>query len=207
MRKLVPLLALALLSTPLAAQESERPEGWKVRFDRASANPDNHKFVTMEPGWHVTTGPAGIMWNADRMARGQFRIESETHLFPTNGRNREGFGVLFGGQNLPDDSQSYTYFLIRNDGSFLVKRRIGTRTPTVVGWTQHSAIVRNTGEGTAKNILAVEAGTDEVAFYINGEKVTSVPRGDVQLDGVVGLRVNHGIDLHVSSLSVTHKTG
>ncbi len=206
MRNLVVPLALTLFASPVVAQESERPDGWMVRFDRANANAADHKFVTMEPGWHITTGPAGIMYNPDKTARGEYRIESEIFLFPTGGRNREAFGVLFGGQNLPDDSQSYTYFLIRNDGRFLVKRRNGTRTSDVVSWTEHAAIKQNMSDTeTAKNVLAVEVGAADVRFYVNGEQVTSVPRADIQVDGVVGMRVNHGLNLHVSSLSVMKK--
>ena len=37
---------------------------------------------------------------------------------------------------------------------------------------------------------------------MNGAVVTSLPRADLSLDGVVGLRVNHGLNLHVTNLKV-----
>ncbi len=40
---------------------------------------------------------------------------------------------------------------------------------------------------------------------MNGEKVASLPRGQLNVDGIVGLRVNHGLDVHVSELSVERK--
>ncbi len=206
MRKLVLSLVFTLLSVPLLAQEQQRPKDWKVRFDRANAQAADHKFVTMTPGWHVTTGPAGIMYNPSSTAKGDFRLESEIFTFPTGGRDREAFGILFGGKDLAGENQSYTYFLIRNDGRFLVKRRDGSATANVVSWTPHDAIVKNMSETeNAKNVLAVEAGATNVDFYINGAKVTSVPRADIQVDGIVGLRVNHGLNLHISSLKVMPK--
>jgi hypothetical protein len=42
-----------------------------------------------------------------------------------------------------------------------------------------------------------------VDFMINGTKVASRPRADLAVDGVVGLRVNHNLNLHVSKLEVT----
>jgi hypothetical protein len=203
MRTALLLVGLVLVAPSLAAQDTKRPDGWKVRFDRANADAASHKFWEMSPGWHITTGPAGIMYNPSHAAKGKFRVESAISLFPTNGRDREAFGILFGGQDLDGDGQSYTYFLIRNDGSYLVKQRKGRATTTVIDWTSHAAIVKNASDDeTAKNVLAVEAGAEQVDFYINGTKVTSVPRVGVQCDGIVGIRVNHGLNLHVTSLDV-----
>jgi hypothetical protein len=37
----------------------------------------------------------------------------------------EGYGLFFGGKSLEGKDQQYTYFLIRQDGSYLIKRRGG----------------------------------------------------------------------------------
>jgi hypothetical protein len=201
MRLLFSLTALLLLAPAATAQELERPGEWKVRFDRSGASESDLYFVTMPPGWHVTTGPAGILYDPSRTAEGEFRLSSEIFLFP--GERREGFGVFFGGQDLSGADQVYTYFLIRKDGRFLVKTRSGAETAVVVPWTEHAAILPHDGsEEPVKNVLAVEAGAEEVHFYVNGEMVTSVPRSDLVCDGVVGLRVNHSLNVHVSSLTV-----
>jgi hypothetical protein len=201
MRLLLPLTALALLAPAAAAQDLERPNDWKVRFDRSGATESDLYFVAMPPGWHVTTGPAGILYNPSQMAEGEYRLSAEIFLFP--GERREGFGVFFGGRDLSGPDQAYTYFLLRKDGRFLVKTRSGAETAVVVPWTEHAAIVPHEGgEESVKNVLAVEAGTEEVHFYVNGEMVTSVPRSELVCDGVVGLRVNHSLNVHVSSLTV-----
>lgn len=204
MRTAVLAVALCIIAPALAAQELERPKEWKVRFDRPNANPSGLYFVNMPPGWHITTGPAGILYDPGRRAAGEYRVQSKIHLFP--GDRREGFGVFIGGRDLTEDSQSYTYFLIRKDGRFLIKRRSGTGTQTVTPWTDHPAIVKHLGgEDPVENVLAVEVGTNVVEFYVNGEKVTSLPRSNLDVEGIVGLRINHRLNLHVTELTVEPK--
>jgi hypothetical protein len=205
MRPFAALAFAALLATPSAAQDLERPEGWKVRFDRpGSTEADLEMFVAMPPGWHITTGPAAIFWDPSVSASGDFRLEMEVFLFDPDGR-REAFGVFFGGRELETGAQRYTYFLIRDGGEFLVKRRDGDQTPTVREWTAHGAIRSYADRGddaSVKNVLAVEAGAETVRFFVNGEGVASVPRSEVDTDGSVGIRVNHALNVHVSRLEV-----
>lgn len=95
-------LAGGALMVPLfvAAQDGAAPPGWQVRLDRTEqAAPDEVSFVEMAPGWHVTTGPAAILYDGGTRAAGDYRIESEIFLFDPGERN-EGFGVFFGGTDL-----------------------------------------------------------------------------------------------------------
>lgn len=190
----------------LAAQEAafERPEDWMLRFDRPGVADSAVYFVTMEPGWHVTTGPACILYKPDQTASGEYRVESEIFQFDPEGRRREAYGVFIGGGDLQGADQRYVYFLIRDEGSFLVKRRTGNDTEVLVPWTSHRAVHPHPGgEGTAKNVLALEVDEQGVTFFINGEQATRLPRGELDLDGIVGLRVNHALNLHVTRLDVT----
>lgn len=201
MRALVRYVWPALFAVPLWGQENDRPEGWMARFDHAGTPDSALFFVSMEPGWHVTTGPRVILYNPSMTAAGEYRLTSEILVFPDPGR--EAFGIFFGGENLERDNQSYLYFLIRNTGSYLVKHRAGNETHTILPWTEHSAIATlEGGEDPVKNVLVIDAGADEVGFYVNGEMVNSLPRSDLRVDGVVGLRVNHNLNLHVTSLAV-----
>ena len=193
------------------------PTTWTVRFDQGGH--DEHAdhtptvgadstadvfFVNMTPGWHITTGPAAIFTHPASTAESTYRVESQIHLFDPEGRN-EAYGLLLGGQNLDGDDQAYDYFVIRNSGEFLIKRRTGAETETLQDWTSSDAIVRfdETTEGTATNTLAVEVDTDEAIFFINDTEVARMPAEAVQTDGIVGLRVNHALNLHVETLSVT----
>lgn len=211
MRLAVFTFALTLAAAPLLAQERPeltRPADWKVRFDRAGTADSAIYFVAMPPGWHITTGPAAILYDPARRGSGEYRVEATMFLFDPGRRQREAYGVFFGGRHLDNDRQSYIYFLIRNTGDFLVKRRSGATTETVRNWTPSAAIVRHAGgDENAKNVLAVECGAAQVGFYINGEKVTSIPRAELDADGVVGLRVNHSLNLHVSELKVDESRG
>ena len=205
---LVPLFALALASaflaaSPLAAQDFERPDGWQVRFDDSSASEDDlEMFVSMPPGWHVTSGPAAIFWGPEMEESGNYRIEMEVFLFDPKGM-REAFGMFAGGSNLNGDDIEYTYFLIRDGGEFIIKRREGADAPTIRPWAGHEAILgwADRGEGaTAKNVLAIEAGTETVRFLVNDAEVAVLPRAQVGMDGAFGFRVNHMLNLHISRI-------
>lgn len=207
---LVIFLAATILlpAHSLRAQEKELapPPTWEVRLDNPERGSlDDIWYVDMPPGWHITTGPSAIFWDPERTASGDFRIESEIFLFDPGSR-REAFGVIFGGANLEGPGQEYSYFLIREGGEFIVKGRAGEEAPTLIPWTAHEAIVsyatKPADAETAKNVLAVEARGDTVRFFVNGAEVASLPRSGLRTDGVVGLRVNHNLNLHVSTLEV-----
>lgn len=196
--------------------EGDVPEGWQVRLDRpnpdAVIGADKEKadifFVNMTPGWHVTTGPAGIFYHPESTAEGTFRAETTIHLFDPGDR-REAFGIFLGGQNLDADNQSYLYFLLRKNGEFLIKHRAGSETHVIQNWTAHDAIVAYGAdtEGPVANTLTVEVSDGTVSFSVNGTEVASQSSDDLQTDGVVGLRINHALNVHVADLKVEGGSG
>lgn len=204
-------MVATLLSTMLlallvgqAGDGAKRPEGWHTRTD-AGAEAGAVSFVDMPPGWHITTGPAVILYDPARTATGNYRVRSESFLFDP-GTRREGYGLLLGGRDLDAAGQRYTYFLIRRSGEFLVKRRAGEALTTVRDWTPHAAIVQYDARGasqTAKNELGIDVTGADVVFLVNDREVARVPRAEVDTEGIVGLRVNHQLNLHVSTLEVT----
>lgn len=216
------LLGLALLlAAPAAAQRPDplqpegenlaTPPGWVVRPDvgheGATVGADSTAdifFVNMTPGWHVTTGPAAILYHPASTAEGAFRAQTTLYLFDPGDR-LEAFGLFVGGQHLDGDAIAYDYFLIRNSGEFLIKRREGETTTEIHPWTPHEAIATfgPETESSVPNTLGVEAGEAEVAFLINGQEVARLPRSAVRTDGVVGLRVNHALNLHVEDFRVS----
>lgn len=206
MRTLAILALVVIPMASLSAQDMERPEGWNVRFDRpGSTEADLDTFVAMPPGWHITTGPAAIFWQPELTAEGRFRASLDVFLFDPQGR-REAFGLFVGGHDLEGPNQSYLYFVIRDGGQFLVKRRHGSETSTIVAWTNHAAIrsfADRGAETSVRNVLEIEGDGETVHFSVNGQEVTSLPRADLVIDGIVGLRVNHALNLHVSELAVT----
>jgi hypothetical protein len=173
------------------------PAGWNLRLDRTDAAPDEVLFRYHAGTYHVAHGPAGIYYHAALLAVGNFRVEAE-FVQESETPHPEGYGLLIGGSDLGGDDQRYTYFLIRQDGKFLVKRRAGDRISTVADWTEHAAIT----VGAAANTLAVEAGADSVRFMINGTAVAAVSRAQLHVDGLVGLRVNNRLTLSVRNLAI-----
>jgi hypothetical protein len=205
-------LTAAAFAAPLAAQhdhgaagargEAKLPPGWHLRLDRENQNPADVSFAVMAPGWHVTTGPSTILWNPEMTASGPYVAETEIHLFDP-GERREAYGLFVGGHDLDGDDQRYTYFLIRRTGEFIVKRRAGAEAPTLIAWTRHEAIRPwSADQTTVPNTLAIDVGAENVRFLVNGQQVAELPRGDLSLDGIVGLRVNHALNVHVSRLDV-----
>ena len=217
------LLALVVIIVPLIAlaqPDPQNPEGdnlttpstWKVRLDRPNADviigdqEDSADiwFVNMTPGWHITTGPAAIFYHPKSHAEGNYRLEATIYLFDP-GERREAYGVFMGGEDLDDDNIEYDYFLLRNSEEFLLKRRAGNETSLIQGWTAHESVAMfgPETESSVQNDLAVEVNVDEVVFYVNEAEVARVPRESVRTEGIVGLRINHALNVHVSNLSVT----
>ena len=163
----------------------------------------------MKPGWHITSKrPAGIYWNPNSTASGDYSVSSNIFLFDPGTRN-EAFGLFVGGSDLNGESQSYLYFLIRKTGEYLVKVRKGEETENVVGWTANEVIVPWTDESETNiaNVLAIETMGTMITFSVNGTEVHSMEKGDLPTDGIVGFRVNHGLNLHISSLDVVEAAG
>ena len=98
---------LVLTSTALTAGQ-KTPADWKWRIDGGNgsvtdaAEPRNGEmtFVTMAPGWHVTTGPAALLYHPDYRTKNMdnFAVEAEIFLFP--GTSQEEYGIFIGGKNL-----------------------------------------------------------------------------------------------------------
>jgi len=205
--------ALALAALPLAAQQhapdrdktvaggGTLPAGWKGRLDGGGASTAGVKMTPMGGGVHIVSGPAGIYYRPADRQTGEFGA-SATFTQMERAEHPEAYGLFIGGANLDGAGEKYTYFLVRQDGKFLVKRRIGGETPTVVDWTDSPAIRKPDSSGKMSNTLAVEVGRDRVRFLVNGTEVTSAEPSKVDAAGIAGLRVNHNLNVHVEGFSV-----
>ena len=202
------LAAAAGASTAASAQAAGVPAGWVVRTDAASvghAAAERVQFVTMKPGFHVTTGPAAILYDSTLRASGDWRLETTIHLFDPGAR-AEGFGVFFGGQNLASAAPRYGYALFRRDGKVMIKARDGASTRTVRDWATNSAIPLWRGGPAGSSVkypIVVEAKGDRVSVWIGATQVLDAPRSELPTDGVVGLRINHSLNVHVEKLTVS----
>src|SRR2546422_535470 len=105
---------------------------------------------------------------------------------------------------LGESRNRYTYFLVRGDGTFLVKRRVaGDSTVQVTnGWTPSDAVVKADSAGQATNQLGVVVAGRAVTFLANGKEVYTARAADLDTQGIVGYRVNHNLDVHLGALVV-----
>jgi hypothetical protein len=214
MRKLVSVAFLALLASPLAAQRGAPPvpiegggvfpPGWQGRVDNpAREDIKQAAFMAMGGGFHLKTGRAHVtLWNPQYAGTGNYRVTATfTQLKPP--ATNESYGVIFGGANLDQDAQAYTYFLILHNGTFTIKGRSGTQTPTIVEWTPAAAIAKPDASGKSQNTVVVEVGAEKVRFLVNNQAVHSADRSSIPaVEGVAGLRFSHGLELMVDAFKV-----
>jgi hypothetical protein len=202
------LLCLMIPALPVAAQHYDHgaggafPPGWQGRVDRPTQDIADVRFMAMDEGFHVVTGPHVILWNADRAATGEYRT-SATFVQERAPERLEGFGLLVGGRELDQPGQDYLYFLIRHDGRYMIRHRAGDEVHTIAPWTEAAAIRRAGADAGASNTLTIEARSDSVVFLVNDVVVQTLQRVPMlNTDGIVGLRVGHHLDVHVRDLTI-----
>lgn len=191
-------LAACILVTPTDArtQALSQPDGWEVRAER---------FVAMPPGFHVTTSPSVLLFHPEARAEGEFEVATDGFVF--RGDSPHAYGLFVGGRDLADDEATWISFEIALDGTWVVRRR------EYRGQEQGFEVVDLAGpapgpiavpgeEQTARNAIAVVAGLDRVEFRINEETVTTLPRAELDVNGVTGFRVGTGLNLHLISFTV-----
>ena len=177
------------------------PAGWSVRLDNGSTKPDGVKVMAMGGGMHVQSGPAGIYYRAADTASGAYTVTA-TFMQMEAAAHPEAYGLIIGGSGLEGADQKYTYFLVRQDGKFLIKKRAGAATPTITNWTDNAAVKKIDAAGKATNTLTVTVAADKVSFLVNGAEVGSAPLDQVDTNGIAGLRVNHNLNVHIEGFSV-----
>jgi hypothetical protein len=206
MRRLILLSTLFTLAlVPLAAQSTA---GWKIRPDRSTSasDPDGAgeiKFTVMGKGFHAVNPAAAVYWHPSNTATGTYTLKGTFTLNKPSGHNNY-YGLVFGGSGLEGADQAYLYFLVGQNGTFIVKRRLGDpKTEDVVGRTPSDAIRKPEASGKSTNTLEVRVGADKVDFVVNGTSVHSAPKAGLKTDGIWGIRVNHQLDVMIEDIGVT----
>jgi hypothetical protein len=197
----MPLVAQHQTDADKSVAGGTLPAGWKGRLD--SGGPAlGVKLMVMGTALHFVTGPAGIYFkSADKPVTGAYEAHATfTQLAPA--AHPEAYGLIIGGSDLEGAGQKYTYFIIRQDGMFMVKRRAGNDAPTIVNWTESAAIKKADASGKMANGLAIDVGRDKVRFLVNGTEVSSTDTSKLDAAGIVGIRVNHNLSVMVDGFGV-----
>jgi hypothetical protein len=179
------------------------PAGWTARPD-GKAELTNVKVVTMGTGIHVTLGPAIILYKPAHEGKGPFHTLA-TFTQTKTMKYAEGYGLFAGGRGLDGPGQRYVYFLVRQDGSYLIKERDGEKTSEITkGWVTDAAVKKPDAKGSATNLLEIDHKGDpsKVVFLVNRKPVYTADAKSMDLDGNVGLRINHNLDVHVEGFDV-----
>src|ERR1044071_3804657 len=135
------MLLACVISVSLAAQA---PKGWMVLADRSTSASDPDaagaiKFVTMGSGFHATNPQAAVYWNPANKMTGAYTLKGTFTLQKPSGHTNY-YGLVFGGSDLDNAKQSYTYFLVAQDGTWLVKKRDGDAATDVLPKTANAAV-------------------------------------------------------------------
>jgi hypothetical protein len=196
---------VSLAAVPLIAQA---PKGWMVRADRSTSasDPDGAgsiKFVTMGSGFHATNPQAAVYWNPANTISGNYTLKGTFTLQKPSGHTNY-YGLVFGGSDLDGSKQAYTYFLVAQDGTWLVKKRNGdTATDNVLPKTANEAVKKPGADGKSTNALEVRVGADKIDYVVNGTVVGSSPKAGIKTDGTYGIRVNHLLEVHIDGFAAT----
>jgi hypothetical protein len=204
LKRVLTLAIISALAAPVAAQKLDT---WKVRVDRSTdaKDPDDTpdlKVVSMGKGVRITGGPAGVFWSPTDTASGNYTIRATFNLQqPSNHTNY--YGLVFGGADLDNAKQTYTYFVVAQNGTLQIRHRAPGAEPTnVLGRTQHASIVQPAAGGQSTNRLEVRVAGDTITYVVNGQTVHTMPKGTMKTDGLVGVRVNHMLDVQVEGFEI-----
>ena len=229
-RRFLLTASIALVAGPIAAQA---PDGWKVRVDRSenAQDPDdvpNIRFIAMGKGFHVTSGPAGTFWHPADTATGDYTVKATFNLMKPSGHTNY-YGLIFGGSDIEGAAQNYLYFLIGQNGTYVVRHRAGRVVHDMQEYTPHNAIRQPDEKGQSTNALEVQVSGDTISYVVNGTVVhtalktamgalqraliapvapsvdnfvSSIQQATARTDGLVGVRVNHLLDVQVEGFEV-----
>jgi hypothetical protein len=208
MKRHVSVAAIALLAVvPLVAQA---PKGWRLRADRSTSASDPDaagaiRFVAAGPGFHATTPQAAVFWNPANTVSGNYLLKGTFTLLRPSGHVNY-YGLVFGGSGLEGAEQSYLYFVVAQDGTWLIKRRDGNiATRDVSARMPNAAVKRPDATGKSVNTLEVRVMADKIEYVVNGTVVNTTPKTGLtaKTDGIYGIRINHLLDVQVDGLAVS----
>ena len=115
------------------------------------------------------------------------------------------YGLVFGGSALEGAQQSYLYFVVAQDGTWLLKSRNGNATRTIGGYTPNDAVKIPDATGKSTNALEVRVGPGKIDFVVNGVVVHTEPKTGAlaKTDGIYGIRVNHLLEVQIDGFGVS----
>lgn len=121
------VVLVSISAATLMAQAG--PAGWKLRIDESTSasDPDGSgsvRLTSTNGGVRAVTPQAAVFWQPVAMATGTYTLKGTFALNePSNHSNY--YGLVLGGRNLDSAAQSYVYFTVAQNGTWLLKKRQG----------------------------------------------------------------------------------
>jgi hypothetical protein len=194
---------MAMGDTAQAPAGGGIPAGYVAQADNGS--PSAASYTAQGDQWVVRTGgdDAHIIYAAGDTASGSYTVSATVEQMEMP-QHPEAFGLIIGGQNLDQAaSRTYTYFIVRHTGEYMIRVREGADLRTIRDWTASPAIARADSTGRATYRLGANVGADAVQFMVNDQEVVSVPKSAIPAEGVAGLRINHSLHLTTGPVTIT----
>jgi hypothetical protein len=207
MKRYVRKAVIALIAH--VALFAQAPQGWKMRVDRSTSASDPDaagpiRFVTMGAGFHATNPQAAVYWNPANTVSGAYTLKGTFTLMKPSGHTNY-YGLIFGGSDLEGPQQKYVYFMVAQNGTWLIKRRDGDSTENISEKVASEAVKKPDASGKSTNTLEVRAAADKIEYVVNGQVVHTTPKNGptAKTDGIYGIRVNHLLEVEVDGFSVS----
>ena len=204
MKQFVSVVLIVLFA--VASLVAQGTAGWQVRVDRSTnaTDPDasgDVKFMAMGSGFHAVNPQAAVYWNPANTAADSYSLRGQfTQLMVSDHTNY--FGLVFGGSDLGGAQQAYVYFMVAQDGTWLIKRRDGDNAEDVAKRAS-PAVRRLNANGQSTNTLDVRITGNTIVYSVNGTTVHTMPKVGITTDGTYGFRVNHRLEVQVDDFGVS----
>jgi hypothetical protein len=179
-------------------------EGWYTRADGLEFGGEELQVLREAQGFGFRTTHGGVAFQ-ERDVRTQLPMRVEAVFLQRGARpdDQGAYGVFVGGKQVLVAGQEYIAFILRPTGQYRIERRVRGEITPVVDWTPADVIRGARAEGEVPmNLLRVEADQGTVQFFINNEMVATFPVTLVDPLGAVGIRVDEGVTLTVTSWEV-----
>ena len=94
--------------------------------------------------------------------------------------------------------------MVAQNGTYIIRARTGENVQDVRASTPHAGVRRPGADGRSTNTLEVRVSGNTVSYVVNGMVVHTTPKSGptAATDGIVGVRVNHVLDVHVDAFEV-----